>query len=282
MSIKTVGMIGCGQMGLGIAQVMATAGLNVTLYDIDNAAIEKGLSSIRKSLEKLSSKDQLESTPDAILNHISSTTQLEDLSAADLVIEAIVENEAIKGELLEKLDQICKAECIFATNTSSISITRLAARTQRPENVIGMHFMNPVPLMQLVEVITSMNTSEETIKAIYSLIDQMGKVGVHSKDRPGFIVNRVLIPMINEAINIYDEGIASAEDIDVAMKLGTAQPIGPLALADLIGLDTCLSIMNVLYEGFKDSKYRPSPLLQQMVDSKLLGRKTGRGFFQYD
>ncbi len=300
MQIKTVGVVGAGQMGLGIAQVFATAGYQVVLSDQSAEAIQQGLLAIERSLSKLEKKGlltvtpqtsitpqasiapQASITPQDVMTNISVASSLDDMATAQLVIEAIAENESAKQGLLAELDQLCGEDTILATNTSSISITRLALSTQRPDKVIGMHFMNPVPVIPLLEVINSVLTSDETTDAIYSLAPHIGKTCVMSQDRPGFIVNRILIPMINEAIFVLDEGIASAEEIDRAMVLGTAQPIGPLALADLIGLDTCLSIMQVLYEGFQEPKYRPSPLLKQMVDSRLLGRKTKQGFFDYE
>ncbi|WP_370280379.1 3-hydroxybutyryl-CoA dehydrogenase [Pontibacterium sp.] len=281
MTISTIGVIGAGQMGLGIAQSFATAGLNVILNDINGAALERGLDTILNSLERLNSKDKLQESPDAIISRISTTTELTAMADAQLVVEAVIENEALKQQILSELDQICPPNTILASNTSSISITRLATATKRPDRVIGMHFMNPVPVMKLVEVITCLHTSTETYNSVIEMVKALEKVPVSAKDRPGFVVNRILIPMINEAIFTLDEGVASASEIDSAMQLGAAHPMGPLALADLIGLDTCLSIMQVLYEGYNDSKYRPCPLLKEMVDSGLLGRKSGRGFFDY-
>lgn len=281
MTISTIGVIGAGQMGLGIAQSFATAGLKVILNDINGAALERGLDTILNSLERLNSKGKLQESPDAIISRISTTTELTAMADAQLVVEAVIEKEALKQQILSELDQICPPKTILASNTSSISITRLATATKRPDRVIGMHFMNPVPVMKLVEVITCLHTSTETYNSVIEMVKALEKVPVSTKDRPGFVVNRILIPMINEAVFTLDEGVATASEIDSAMQLGAAHPMGPLALADLIGLDTCLSIMQVLYDGYNDSKYRPSPLLKEMVDSGLLGRKSGRGFFDY-
>ncbi len=282
MSFKTVAVIGAGQMGQGIAQVFATAGFQVILNDIDSAAIERGLATLTRSLSKLADKGLLSEDATTIAARITGSTDFSALVAAQLVVEAATENEALKHKIFSQLDKICPDSTILATNTSSISITRLAAVTERPEKVIGLHFMNPVPLMKLIEVIKGLQTSEETYQSMLEVADKLNKTAVTSQDRPGFIVNRILMPMINEAIFTLYEGVANAVEIDEAMKLGAAHPMGPLALADLIGLDTCLSIMQVLHEGFGDSKYRPCPLLKQMVDAGYLGRKTGRGFYQYD
>ena len=282
MSFKTVAVIGAGQMGQGIAQVFATAGFNVILNDIDSAAIEKGLATLTRSLNKLADKEMLSEEPATIAARITGSTDFSALVAAELVVEAATENEVLKHKIFSQLDKICPASTILASNTSSISITRLAAVTERPDKIVGLHFMNPVPLMKLIEVIKGLQTSEETYQSMLEVADKLNKTAVTSQDRPGFIVNRILMPMINEAIFTLYEGVGSAAEIDEAMKLGAAHPMGPLALADLIGLDTCLSIMQVLHEGFSDSKYRPCPLLKQMVDAGYLGRKTGRGFYQYD
>ncbi len=282
MSFKTVAVIGAGQMGQGIAQVFATAGYQVILNDIDSGAIERGLATLTRSLSKLSDKGLLSEDATTIAARITGSTDFSALVAAQLVVEAATENEALKHKIFSQLDKICPDSTILATNTSSISITRLAAVTERPEKVIGLHFMNPVPLMKLIEVIKGLQSSEETYQSMLEVADKLNKTAVTSQDRPGFIVNRILMPMINEAIFTLYEGVANAAEIDEAMKLGAAHPMGPLALADLIGLDTCLSIMQVLHEGFSDSKYRPCPLLKQMVDAGYLGRKTGRGFYQYD
>ena len=283
-AIKTVGIIGAGQMGHGIAQVMShMGGLNVIIQDVNEAALEKASTNITRSLEKFVSKDQLSNNEkEAILSRLQFSNNLDALANADLVVEAIVENEATKKELFQKLDQLTKPTAILASNTSSISITRLASATKRPEQVIGMHFMNPVPLMKLVEIIRGAQTSDVTYAVIADLTSRLGKTGVMSRDFPGFISNRVLMPLINEAIFALYEGIGSAEDIDTVMKLGMNHPMGPLTLADFIGLDTCLSIMNVLHDGFQDARFRPCPLLKQYVDAGYLGRKSGRGFFTYN
>ena len=282
MNFTTIAVIGAGQMGQGIAQVFATAGYKVILNDIDSAAIERGIATLKRSLAKLAEKDLLNESVELICGRIKGSTDFSALISAQLVVEAATENEQLKHKIFSQLDKICPPSTILATNTSSISITRLAAATQRPEQVIGLHFMNPVPLMKLIEVIRGLQTDEQTYQSVLQLADKLNKVAVTSRDRPGFIVNRILMPMINEAVFTLYEGVASAEEIDQAMKLGAAHPMGPLALADLIGLDTCLSIMQVLYEGFSDSKYRPCPLLKQMVDAGYNGRKSGRGFFDYD
>ena len=282
MNDQTVGIVGAGQMGAGIAQVFACAGYRVRLHDQSESMLSRGLKSVEASLKKLESKGYLNNTTQAILSQITPSHSIEELAGSDLLIEAIVENEAAKAGLLQKLSTLCHENTILATNTSSISITRLAQATDIPERVIGMHFMNPVPLIQLVEIIPAYTTTPDTIQAVKTVVNTLGKESVLSTDRPGFIVNRLLIPMINEAIFVLEQGIGSAEEIDKAMVMGCAQPIGPLSLADMIGLDTCLNIMNVLYAGFKDPKYRPSPLLVEMVDSKILGRKTGQGFFEYN
>ncbi len=281
MSFKTIGVIGAGQMGQGIAQVFATAGYQVILNDIDGAAIDRGIATVKFSLQKLADKEKLTEQPAVIIERIQGSTDFSMLAKADMVVEAATESEPLKHKIFAQLDKICPPETILASNTSSISITRLAAVTKRPEKVIGLHFMNPVPLMKLIEVIKGLQTSEATYQSVLVLADQMNKIAVTSADRPGFIVNRILMPMINEAIFTLYEGVAKAEEIDQAMQFGAAHPMGPLALADLIGLDTCLSIMQVLYSGFSDSKYRPCPLLMQMVDAGFTGRKSGRGFYQY-
>lgn len=281
--IQAVGVIGAGQMGHGIAQVMAhKAGLNVVVQDIHAGALEKAAAGIAKSLEKFVSKDAMSAAEkDAVLGRIRFETGLESLADADLVVEAIVEDEAVKKDLFARLDQAVKPSAILASNTSSISLTRLAAATRRPEQVIGMHFMNPVPLMKLVEIIRGAQTSDQTYAVIADLTARLDKTGVVARDFPGFVSNRVLMPLINEAVFALYEGVASAEDIDTVMKLGMNHPMGPLTLADFIGLDTCLAIMNVLHDGFKDARFRPCPLLKQYVDAGYLGRKSGRGFFTY-
>lgn len=283
MDIKTVGVVGAGTMGNGIAQVFAFQGFDAILHDVNDAAVQRGVATIKKSLERLASKEKIPAdAPAATLARIRTTTALQDFAAADLVVEAVVENEVLKLDLFKQLDAICRPATVLASNTSSISMTRIAAATQRPDKVIGMHFMNPVPLMELVEIIRALQTSDETYALIDDLSRRIAKTPVEVKDAYGFVSNRVLMPMINEAIFTLYEGLATPEAIDTVMKLGMNHPMGPLALADLIGLDTCLNIMNVLHDGFNDSKYRPCPLLRQMVDAGYLGRKTGRGFYTYD
>jgi 3-hydroxybutyryl-CoA dehydrogenase len=279
---KVVGVLGAGQMGSGIAHVFAQHAYQVLIYDISEAQLEKALKSIEQNLERQAKKGVIFSTSiQGIMARIAITKDLGDFSACDLVVEAASENEALKFELFRKLDEIVGKDAILASNTSSISITRIGAVTKRPDKVIGMHFMNPVPIMALVEVIRGLGTSEETFQSIAALVAKLGKEMAVAQDYPGFIVNRVLIPMINEAAFALFEGIASAEDIDKGMKLGTNQPMGPLLLADFIGLDTVLAICNVLYDGFKDPKYRPCPLLVKMVNAGYLGKKSGRGFYSY-
>ena len=283
MNIKSVGVVGAGTMGNGIAQVCAAAGLKVIMQDIGEAQVQLGLETINTSMDRMIKKEKSsESDKQQALSNIETATALEALAEVDIVIEAATENETLKLGIFEQLDQICKADAILASNTSSISLTRIAGATQRAGQVIGMHFMNPVPMMALVEVIRALQTDDTTYRQVHELSEHIGKVPVEARDSPGFVANRILIPMINEAVYTLYEGIASAEAIDEVMKLGMAHPMGPLALADLIGLDTCLSVIMVLHEGFGDSKYRPCPLLQQMVDAGYLGRKSGRGFYQYD
>jgi 3-hydroxybutyryl-CoA dehydrogenase len=283
MNIKTVGVVGAGTMGNGIAQVCAAAGLKVIMQDIGEAQVERGINTIANSLERLINKEKISAQDkDSTLLNIETTTSLEKLEAADIVIEAATENEALKLDIFKQLDQLCKPGAILASNTSSISLTRIAGATQRADLVIGMHFMNPVPMMALVEVIRALQTTDETWRTVHELSEFIGKVPVEAKDSPGFVANRILIPMINEAAYVYYEGLASAEGIDEIMKLGMAHPMGPLMLADLIGLDTCYAVIKVLHEGFGDSKYRPCPIWQQMVDAGYLGRKSGRGFYNYE
>jgi len=283
MSIKTVGVIGAGTMGNGIAQVCAGAGLKVIMQDIAEAQVQLGLDTISGSLDRLIKKEKIsEADKRSALSNITTATTLEALADTDIIIEAATENESLKLQIFQQLDSIAGKDAILASNTSSISLTRIAGVTQSAERVIGMHFMNPVPMMALVEIIRALQTSDDTYKQVHQLTEHIGKVPVEAKDSPGFVGNRILIPMINEAIFTLHEGIASAEAIDEVMKLGMAHPMGPLALADLIGLDTCLSVTRVLHQGFGDSKYRPCVLLEQMVDAGFLGRKSGRGFFQYD
>ncbi|KAF0108087.1 MAG: 3-hydroxybutyryl-CoA dehydrogenase [Anaerolineaceae bacterium] len=277
-----VGVLGAGQMGNGIAHVFAQREYEVRLYDVFPAQIEKALKTIEKNLGRQAEKGLIpaESVP-AILGRITVVKDLSGFADCGLVIEAATENETLKLDLFRKLDEAVNPGAILATNTSSIPITKIAAATKRPDKVIGMHFMNPVPVMQLVEVIRGLATSDATFQTVAGLVEKLGKTMAVSQDYPGFIVNRVLMPMINEAIFVLYEGIATAEDIDKGMKLGTNHPMGPLALADLIGLDTVLAILTVMYDGFKDPKFRPCPLLVKMVNAGYLGKKSGRGFYQY-
>ena len=282
MQITTVGIVGAGTMGNGIAQTFATAGFPVVLRDVGEAPLDRGMGNIRKSLAKFVEKGRItQEAYDASLARIRTTTELRDLASCDLVVEAIFENFDAKKAVFEELDLLLGPEALLASNTSSIDITRLAAVTKRPDRVIGMHFFNPVPLMSLVEVIRGLSTSDETYISIRDLAVQLGKTPVEVRDYPGFVSNRVLMPMINEAVFTLFEGVASAEDIDTVMKLGMNHPMGPLTLADFIGLDVCLDILNVLYDGFKDPKYRPCPLLVKMVQAGKLGRKSGEGFYKY-
>ncbi len=282
MDIKVFGVVGAGQMGNGIAQVAATSGLQVIMNDINDEFVQRGFNNIKKILSRSVEKGKIsEAEKDAILGRIKLSTDINDMKDVDFVVEAATENEAIKFTIFENLDKICPGHAILATNTSSIPIGRIASKTKRPEKVIGMHFMNPVPVMKLVEVIPGLATSEETLKITWDLAEKFGKTPARSEDYPGFIANRVLMPMINEAIYCLYHGVGTREDIDTVMKLGMNHPMGPLALADLIGLDTCLAIMETLYNGFSDSKYRPCPLLRKYVEAGWLGRKTGKGFYEY-
>jgi 3-hydroxybutyryl-CoA dehydrogenase len=282
MSIQTVGIIGAGTMGNGIAQACAVAGVNAVMVDISDAAVNKGLSTVSGSLERLLKKDKISAADkDAALARIHGTTNYDELKAAQLVIEAATENQELKVRILKQVDGLLAPEVIIASNTSSISITQLAAATSRPERFIGMHFFNPVPMMALVEIIRGLQTSDATHDAVKTLAEKLGKSPITVKNAPGFVVNRILVPMINEAFFVLAEGLATPEDIDAGMKLGCNHPIGPLALADMIGLDVCLAVMEVYLAEYGDSKYRPCPLLREMVAAGRLGRKTGRGVYTY-
>jgi 3-hydroxybutyryl-CoA dehydrogenase len=282
-AIRTIGVVGAGTMGHGIAQVAALAGFGVVVVDSAPAALQRGQAQVGKGMERMVAKAKLAAEErDAALARLSWAAGLEALAGADLVVEAVVEKLEVKAKLLAELDRVCAASTILASNTSSISITKLAAATGRPGRVIGMHFMNPVPLMQLVELVRGLATDQATYDAVEAASRQMGKTPVEVNDAPGFVSNRVLLPMINEAVFCLYEGVGKPEAIDQVMKLGMNHPMGPLALADLIGLDVCLDILRVLSEGFGDPKYRPCPLLVKMVDAGHLGRKSGRGFYAYD
>ena len=282
MEIKTFGVIGAGQMGNGIAQVAAMSGLAVIMHDIKTEFVERGLANITKILARNVDKGKMSADDkNAVLGRIKTSVSLQDMAAADFVVEAATENEAVKFQIFKDLDEICKPGVILSSNTSSIPIGRIAAQTRRPDKVIGMHFMNPVPVMKLVEVIPGIATSQETFETTWKLAEKFGKTPAKANDYPGFIANRILMPMINEAVYCLYHGVGTREDIDTVMKLGMNHPMGPLTLADLIGLDTCLAIMETLYDGFKDSKYRPCPLLRKYVEAGWLGRKTGRGFYEY-
>ena len=282
MDIRTVGIVGTGQMGSGIGQVAAQAGMAVLLYAVNQEIVDRALGNIQKGLVRLTDRGKL--SPDeqgAILGRLDGTAVLEDLSGADVIIEAAPEDSAIKEDIFRKLDHIARPEVILASNTSSISLTQLGAVTNRPEKVIGMHFMNPPVVMQLVEIVRGLATADETYTTIDGLAKKMGKTTIQAKDYAGFVVNRILLPMINEAIYALYEGVGGVEDIDQGMKLGTNQPMGPLALADLIGLDTCLAVLERLHHGLGDDKYRPCPLLRNYVAAHYLGKKTGKGFYEY-
>ena len=282
MEIKTFGIIGAGQMGGGIAQVAAMSGLDVIMNDIKPEFVEKGLESITKILGRSVEKGKMsEEDKNVVLGRIKTSVSLQDMASANYVVEAATENEEIKYQIFKDLDEICGEQVILATNTSSIPIGRIATQTRRPEKIIGMHFMNPVPLMKLVEVIPGIATSDETLQITWDLAEKFGKTPAKANDYPGFIANRILLPMINEAVYCLYHGVGTREDIDTVMKLGMNHPMGPLALADLIGLDTCLAIMETLHDGFKDSKYRPCPLLRKYVEAGWLGKKAGRGFYEY-
>jgi len=282
MEVKTFGVIGAGQMGNGIVQVAAMSGLNVIMNDIAPQFVEKGTQTIAKNLDRTVEKGKMSKEErDAVMSRIKGSVDLKDMAAADFVVEAATERQDLKFQIFKNLDGICNPSVILSTNTSSIPIGRIASQTKRPDKVIGMHFMNPVPVMKLVEVIRGIATSEETFKTTWDLSLKFGKTPALANDYPGFIANRILMPMINEAIYCLYHSVGTKEDIDTVMKLGANHPMGPLALADLIGLDTCLAIMDTLYDGFKDSKYRPCPLLRKYVEAGWLGKKTGKGFYQY-
>ena len=282
MEIKTYGVVGSGQMGNGIAQVAAMSGLNVIMNDINDEFVNKGFATITKNLDRSVEKGKMsQEDRDATLSRITKSIDIKDMANADFVVEAATERQELKFKIFKDLDSVCKPGVILATNTSSIPIGRIAAQTGRPEKVIGQHFMNPVHLMKLVEIIRGIATSDETYEITLELTKKFGKIPALSNDFPGFIANRIAMPMINEAIFALYHSVGTPEDIDTVMKLGFNHPMGPLALADLIGLDTCLAIMETLYEGFKDSKYRPCPLLRKYVEAGWLGRKTGKGFYKY-
>jgi 3-hydroxybutyryl-CoA dehydrogenase len=282
MAVKTAGIIGAGTMGNGIAQVCAQAGVDVIMVDVNDAAVGRGLSTVSASLDRLVKKDKLAAADkDRVLARIKGTTDYGQIKGVDLAIEAATENVELKLRILKQLDGLLARDTVIATNTSSISITQLAAAVSQPERFIGMHFFNPVPVMALVELIRGLQTADTTHATAVAFVKAIGKTPISVKNSPGFVVNRILCPMINEAIFVLQEGLASAEEIDSGMRLGCNHPIGPLALADLVGLDTLLAVMRVFYDGFNDPKYRPAPLLVEMVDAGYLGRKSGRGFYRY-
>lgn len=282
MDIKTFGVIGAGQMGNGIAQVAAVSGFEIIMNDIKTEFVDKGFASIKKNLKRSVDKGRMtDEEMNAVLQRIRTSVDIKDMGAVDFVVEAATENETIKFQIFKDLDKICEPHVILATNTSSIPIGRISSHTGRPDKTIGMHFMNPVPVMKLIEIIRGLRTTDDTFKTTWNLAVKLGKTPAEANDYPGFIINRILMPMINEAVYCLYHGVGSREDIDVVMKLGANHPMGPLALADLIGLDTCLAIMDTLFDGFKDSKYRPCPLLKRYVETGWLGKKTGRGFYEY-
>ncbi|MGB7183918.1 MAG: 3-hydroxybutyryl-CoA dehydrogenase [Burkholderiaceae bacterium] len=282
MKLQTIGIIGAGTMGSGIAQACAQSGLNVVMQDINQQAVDRGIQVINKSLGRLVSKEKMtEAQQQEIVARVRTSTSAADLAPADLIIEAATENEDLKLKILKSVCEVARPEAIVATNTSSISITRLATATDRPEQFVGLHFFNPVPVMKLVEIISGLRSSEQTVSAVTAFAESLGKTPIGVKNSAGFVVNRILCPMINEAVFALQEGLASAEEIDAGMRLGCNHPIGPLALCDLIGLDVELAVMEVLYNTFNDSKYRPAPLLKEMVDAGQLGRKSGQGFYNY-
>ncbi len=283
MDIRTVGIVGAGQMGAGIAHVAAVSGFDVILTDIESGVLENGVETIGRNLDRQIKKGAVDAAAKAeIIDRITTSTHVAEHRRADIVVESAVESLAIKSEIFRQLDELCPGPTLLASNTSSISITRLAAVTGRPDRVIGMHFMNPVPIMRLVEVVRGLETSDATVSQVRTVAEKMGKIPVECADHPGFVSNRLLMPMINEAVFAVSEGIATAESIDQIMTLGANHPMGPLRLADLIGLDNCLSVMRILHDEFGEAKYRPCPLLVKMVDAGRLGRKSGRGFFSYD
>jgi len=282
MKISSIGIVGAGTMGSGISQVAALTGYDIVMQDVSEEATNRGLGTINKSLQRLAAREKITAdAKDLAISKITTTTDLSDLADCDLVIEAATENMDLKLDLFKEIDKVTRLETIIASNTSSLSLTKLASVSNRPDKVIGMHFFNPVPMMALVEVIRALQTSDDTFSRVDQLTRELGKTPVSVKDSPGFVVNRMLVPMINEAVFILYEGIASADEIDAAMKLGAGHPMGPLALADMIGIDVCLYVMNILLEEFGDSKFRPCPLLKQMVDAGYLGRKSSKGFFDY-
>ena len=283
MDIRTIGVIGAGTMGNGIAQVCATAGFPVVITDIAQAALDRAMKTIETSLDRMVNKQKMTAADKAAtLARLTTSTEMKALADCDLVIEAATENIGLKQKIFSSIDAVVKADALIASNTSSISISKLAAATKRPSQFIGMHFFNPVPVMALVELIRGMQTSDETLAAVRAVVVKIGKAPIVVRNSPGFAVNRILVPMLNEACFALGEGVATPEDIDEGMKLGCNHPIGPLALCDMIGLDVMLDVMNVFYESFKDSKYRPAPLLVEMVEAGYLGRKTGRGFYSYE